>query len=144
VVSDQFVKHAAETGQRVREYAPQRGGGVQCTVAADDDLLVARLAVDLSTAARVDLSWCDGVGVEFRTDRFNADKYREEGGIGTCVPETRLFLLILTGERWGEKEGLGTIRDLDSINVLVSVIYSGGEGGIRILSVREIANDVNE
>ena len=65
VVSDQFVKHAAETGQRVREYAPPRGGGVQCTVAADDDLLVARLAVDLSTAARVDLSWCDGVGVEF-------------------------------------------------------------------------------
>ena len=65
VVSDQFVKHAAETGQRVREYAPPRGGGVQCTVAADDDLLVARLTVDLSTAARVDLSWCDGVGVEF-------------------------------------------------------------------------------
>jgi hypothetical protein len=65
VVSDQFVKHAAETGQRVREYAPPRGGAVQCTVAADDDLLVARLAVDLSTAARVDLSWCDGVGVEF-------------------------------------------------------------------------------
>ena len=25
VVSDQFVKHAAETGQRVREYAPPRG-----------------------------------------------------------------------------------------------------------------------
>ena len=65
VVSDQFVKHAAETGRRVREYAPPRGGRVQCTVAADDDLLVARLAVDLSTAARVDLSWCDGVGVEF-------------------------------------------------------------------------------
>jgi len=64
VVSDQFVKHAAETGQRVREYAPPRGGDVQCTVAADDDLLVARLAVDLSTAVRVDLSWCDGVGVE--------------------------------------------------------------------------------
>ena len=38
---------------------------MQCTVAADDDLLVARLTVDLSTAARVDLSWCDGVGVEF-------------------------------------------------------------------------------
>ena len=25
VVSDRFVEHAAETGQRVREYAPPRG-----------------------------------------------------------------------------------------------------------------------
>ncbi len=33
-------------------------------MAADDDLLVARLAADLSGAARVDLSLCDGQGVE--------------------------------------------------------------------------------
>jgi hypothetical protein len=66
VISDPFVKHAAETGLRVREYAPPRGEGVQCTVAADDDLLVARLAVDLTTASRVDLSWCDPRGVEHR------------------------------------------------------------------------------
>jgi len=64
VISDQFVNRAAETGHRVREYAPPPGGSVQCTVAADDDLLVARLAVDLSSAARVDLSWCDAEGVE--------------------------------------------------------------------------------
>ena len=64
VVSDQFVAHAAQTGLRVREYAPPRGEGVQCTVAADDDLLVARLALDVSTASRIDLSWCDQRGVE--------------------------------------------------------------------------------
>ncbi len=64
VVSDRFVKHAAETGLRVREYAPARGESVQCTVAADDDMLVARLAMDLATASRVDLSWCDPRGVE--------------------------------------------------------------------------------
>ena len=64
VISDRFVKNAAETGHRVREYAPPSGGSVQCTVAADDDLLVARLAADLSSAARVDLSWCDAQGVE--------------------------------------------------------------------------------
>ena len=64
VVSDRFVEHAAETGLRVREYAPPRGDSVMCTVAADDDLLVARLAADLSTASRVDLSWCDPYGVE--------------------------------------------------------------------------------
>ncbi len=65
VISDHFVKHAAEMGQRVREYAPSPGGSVQCTVAADDDLLVARLAADLGSATRVDLSWCDGQGVEY-------------------------------------------------------------------------------
>src|SRR6185503_4072221 len=64
VVNDRFVEHAAETGLRVREYAPPRGDSVMCTVAADDDLLVARLAADLSTASRVDLSWCDLRGVE--------------------------------------------------------------------------------
>jgi hypothetical protein len=64
VISDQFVKHAGEMGQRVRQYAPPPGGSVQCTVAADDDLLVARLAADVSNAARVDLSWCDDRGVE--------------------------------------------------------------------------------
>lgn len=64
VISDQFVKHAGEMGQRVRQYAPPQGGSVQCTVAADDDLLVARLAADLSGAARVDLSWRDAHGVE--------------------------------------------------------------------------------
>jgi hypothetical protein len=64
VVSDQFVRHAAETGLQVREYAPLQGESVQCTVAADDDLLVARLALDVSIASRVDLSWCDSQGVE--------------------------------------------------------------------------------
>ena len=64
VVSDRFVKHAADTGLRVREYAALRGESVQCTVAADDDLLVARLAVDLTKAERIDLSWVDLHGVE--------------------------------------------------------------------------------
>jgi hypothetical protein len=64
VISDHFVKRAAETGLQVREYAPAPGGAVQCTVAADDDLLVARLTLDLTTASRVDLSWCDQQGVE--------------------------------------------------------------------------------
>lgn len=64
VISDQVIERAGELGLRVRQYAPPAGGGVQCTVAADDDLLVARLAADLQSAARVDLSWCDPQGVE--------------------------------------------------------------------------------
>jgi hypothetical protein len=66
VISDRVVNQAAATGLRVREYAAQPGENVQCTVAADDDLLVARLAVDLAEAPRVDLSWCDSKGAEVR------------------------------------------------------------------------------
>jgi hypothetical protein len=64
VVGDALLMQASAAGRRVREYAPARGEAVQCTVAADDDFLVARLAADLTTAARVDLSWCDRRGVE--------------------------------------------------------------------------------
>ena len=54
VISDQFVTRAEEGG--VRQYAPSPGESVPCTVSADDDFLVARLAADLSNAERVDLS----------------------------------------------------------------------------------------
>lgn len=64
VVSERFLERAAEQGLRVRQYAPPAGGSVQCTVSADDDLLVGRLAADLSGARRLDLSLCDERGVE--------------------------------------------------------------------------------
>jgi hypothetical protein len=64
IVSDAFLKRAAADGLRVREYAPASGGAVQCTVTDDDDILIARLAANLSGTKRVDLSICDERGVE--------------------------------------------------------------------------------
>jgi Putative zinc-finger len=64
VVSDAFLRRAGEEGLRIREYSLPAGGSVQCTVAAEDVFLIARLAADLSGAARVDLSLCDEHGVE--------------------------------------------------------------------------------
>ncbi len=64
VVSDAYVKRTAEQGFHVREYSPPRSGSIECTVAADDDFLIGHLSADLSTAKRVDLSLCDGHGVE--------------------------------------------------------------------------------
>jgi hypothetical protein len=64
VVSDAFLKRVAEEGLRIREYAPPAGGGVQCTVTAEDDFLIARLAANLTGAKRVDLCLCDELGVE--------------------------------------------------------------------------------
>lgn len=64
IVSDSFLRRAAEEGLRVRQYAPSRGGSVQCTVTAEDDILIGRFAADLGKAKRIDLYICDGRGVE--------------------------------------------------------------------------------
>jgi hypothetical protein len=64
VVSDAFLRRAAEEGLRIREYAPPAVGSVQCTVTAEDDLLVERLAANLSGEKRVDLCLCDERGAE--------------------------------------------------------------------------------
>ena len=82
VISDPFVTHAEEMGQRIRQYAPPLGGSVQCTVSAEDDLLVARLAADLSGAERVDLSWCDDQGVELQ--RMSDIPVRGDTGTVLC------------------------------------------------------------
>ncbi len=64
VVSEAFIKRATKEGLRVHEYALRPGDRVECTVTAEDDLLVGRLAADLRGAKRVDLCICDGHGVE--------------------------------------------------------------------------------
>ena len=64
VVSDEFLKRVAAEGLRVREYHVPPGGGVECTVTAEDDFLIGRLAANLSGATRVDLCICDERGVE--------------------------------------------------------------------------------
>jgi hypothetical protein len=110
VVSDQLVKHAAESGLRVREYAPPLEGGVQCTVAADDDLLVARLAVDLTSAARVDLTWCDPRGVEHQ--RMTDIPIRADAGSVICQQSIT----------WAKASPTATM-----IARLVAVDESGGE-----------------
>jgi hypothetical protein len=64
VVSDAFLKCVAEDGLHVRKYAPSPGGVVECTVTAEDDMLIAHLAADLSGVKRVDLCLCDENGIE--------------------------------------------------------------------------------
>ncbi len=64
VVNDGYLKRVAEDGLRIREYAPPPGGSVQCTVTAEDDILIGRLTANLSGEKRVDLCICDGSGEE--------------------------------------------------------------------------------
>ena len=45
-------------------FAPPAGGGIACTVTAEDDSLIGRPNADLSAAKRIDLCFCDESGVE--------------------------------------------------------------------------------
>src|SRR5262245_41182224 len=114
VISDQFVKHAAEMGQRVREYAPPPGESVNCTVAADDDLLIAHLAADLTSATRVDLSWCDADGGELL--RMSDIPVRGDAGSVICQqsitfakasPSSTMIARLVAVDREGAERLLG-------------------------------------
>jgi hypothetical protein len=110
VVSETFLKRAAEQGLRIRQYAATPGDSIQCTVTADDDLLVGRLAADLSAAKRVDLCLCDERGVEF----FRLPDIPFESGAGNvawhqsityakAAPSSTLVArLVAVDERSGE------------------------------------------
>jgi len=49
------VERLRGEGRRLREYRVRPGGGVQCTVSPDDDVVLARLTADLGGVSRLDL-----------------------------------------------------------------------------------------
>lgn len=73
-VTDAFVRHLTERGIRVREYRVQRNGSVNCAVAPEDDLLVARMEAPLAGVNRLDaISYLTDAPAEvFRDIPFNA------------------------------------------------------------------------
>lgn len=55
-VTADFVSRLQGRGMRVREYSVPRNGSVNCSVAAEDDLLVGRMAAPLAGVNRVDVA----------------------------------------------------------------------------------------
>ena len=114
VVGDGLLQRAADAGQRVREYAAHPGGTVHCTVAADDDLLVARLAADLSRAEHVDLSLCDATGVE-RVRMADIPIRDDSGGIvlqesitwAKAAPSETMIMRLVAIDAAGREQLLG-------------------------------------
>ena len=64
IVSDVFLQRVAESGIAVREYRIPPGGSVECTVTAEDDILIGRVAANLSGSKRVDMCICNENGIE--------------------------------------------------------------------------------
>jgi hypothetical protein len=114
VVSDSFLKHVAEEGLRIREYAPPPGGGVQCTVTAEDDFLIARLAANLTGANRVDLCICDELGVEqLRLPDIPVQSgasnvvYQESITFAKAMPTSTVIARLVTFDEAGGERLLG-------------------------------------
>ena len=114
IVSDAFLQRAAEEGLRVRQYAPPAGGSVQCTVTAEDDLLVARLAANLAGANRVDLCLCDERGVEqYRLPDIPVPAgasdviYHESMPWAKSMPTSTMIARLVTSDEAGGERLLG-------------------------------------
>jgi len=55
VFTDALTKRLTEAGLRVREYNVPRNGSIHCTIAPDDDVVVARLEAPLADVRQLDL-----------------------------------------------------------------------------------------
>jgi len=114
VVSDAFLKRASAQGLRVRQYSAPPGGSVECTVTADDDLLIGRLAANLSAATRVDLCIHDDTGAEkLRLPdipiRSGASSviYQESITFAKAAPTNKMIIRLVTFDEAGIELPLG-------------------------------------
>jgi len=114
VVSDTFLRRAAEEGLRIREYAPPAGGSVDCTVTATDDILIGRLAANLTGARRVDLCICDERGVEQHrlanipiAAGANSVVYQESMTFARAMPTGTMIARLVAFDEAGSERLLG-------------------------------------
>ena len=111
ILTDAFVERAAEQGMRIRQYAPPAGGRVDCTVTAEDNLLIGRLAANLSAAKQIDLSICNAEGEEkirLRDIPVHQDAasvvFQQPIGYANAAPsETMIARLVAVDEFNGEQ-----------------------------------------
>jgi hypothetical protein len=114
IVSEAFLKSAAEDGLRIRQYAPAAGGSVECTVTAEDDILIGRLAANLSDVSRIDLCICNNAGIEqgrLRDIPFNPGASsvlcQESITFAKAAPTNRLIYRLVSVDETGSDHPLG-------------------------------------
>ena len=90
VLTAAFIRRLQASGMRVREYRLQPGGSVNCTVAPDDDLVIAHLHAPLGGVQRLDLLFDDVTsGAHWRVEDVAFDASAEEVVLLPDVAELR-------------------------------------------------------
>ncbi len=90
-ISRAFLETAAREGLRTREYRAVPGGRVDCTVTADDDLLVSRLEADFRNVSRLDVLWRADEGPEVRQEDVPVGPDARELILSHPMPALRAF-----------------------------------------------------
>jgi hypothetical protein len=115
IVSGGFVARAAARGHRVREYRLALNGGVDCTVAPDDELLVSHLQAPLAGVERVDaiLEFSYAPGVRHRIDDVPFDAAAGEVVYLPKIEEVKrapanTHTVTLVAAQGGAERALGT------------------------------------
>lgn len=95
VVNEPFVRRLTERGLKVREYRVPQNGSVNCTVAPEDDFVVARLEAPLAGVTRLDLV---NIGVDGKTEMRLEDIpfVAESGGVVVSTSVAALRMLPAT------------------------------------------------
>jgi len=115
IASAEFVAKVATRGHRVREYRLPWNGGVDCTVAPDDELLVGRLQAPLAGVERLDaiLEFSYAPGVRHRVEDVPFDAGAGEVIYLPKIAEVKrapvhAHTVTLIATRGGAERSLGT------------------------------------
>ncbi len=93
---------------------PPRGGRVECTVTAEDDILIGRLTANLTGAKRVDLCICDERGAEQLRladipvhSGTSSVAYQESITFAKASPSNKMIARLVTFDEAGAERPLG-------------------------------------
>jgi hypothetical protein len=90
VLTAGFIRRLHASGLRVREYRLEPGGSVNCTVAPEDDLVVAHLHAELEGVRRLDLLLEDETsGAQWRAEDVAFDPAADGVVMATRMSELR-------------------------------------------------------
>jgi len=110
VVNDDFARRLVERGALVREYRVPHNGSVNCTVAPEDDIVIARLEAPLRGVARLDLVELDSAGkrltrvedIPFRAGNHGVVIIPRIGDM-RALPATTMRMRLLAVDEAGER-----------------------------------------
>jgi len=116
ILNDQFVHKLQQNGLQVREYRIPCNGSVNCTVGADDDIVVAYLEAPLTGVTRLDMVYLDPEGkTQARQEDIPFSAKSGEVVFSTrietlrALPTMTLHVRLLAVEQTGERP-LGDYR----------------------------------